>query len=279
MGGRSNKRISFGAFTPNPEITLKPLQKKLGFPLSIILIFSPWKKDWKRDMDPFPSRSCRLIIKNKSTPFIKWEPATWTNVPNRMINDFPLDKIAEGLFDKYIEKWAVEAKKIKKEIWLSFGHEMNGQWYHWAKKREQYKKTFLHIYNVFKRLNVSNVRWVFCVNNYPLDYMSYFPQVLRKDKKIIIGLDGYNAEGVWGLRWKPFKQIFDKPYKYVSRNFMDHQLIIAEMGCGEIGGDKQLWINDAFISLKKKFNKISALIWFNINKEADWRIGNFRIPL
>ncbi|MFC1767728.1 glycoside hydrolase family 26 protein [Candidatus Margulisiibacteriota bacterium] len=266
------KALSFGVYTPNPGITLRPLQKKLGFHIPIVLIFRPWGTKWKKKMEPFPAKLCRFISKNKSIPFIKWEPATWTTVPNKMINDYPLEKIAGGEFDIYIEKWARDAKSFKKQIWLSFGHEMNGFWYHWAGKSRQYKKALLHIYIIFRKLKVKNVRWVFCVNNYPFDYAEYFPRQLKKDKRVIIGIDGYNAEGIWGLKWKPFEHIFGIPYSYTLKHFPGNKIIIGEFSCAKKGGDRNEWINDAFKSLKNDHKKISALIWFNVDKEADWRI-------
>jgi hypothetical protein len=48
--------------------------------------------------------------------------------------------------------------------------------------------------------------------------------------------------------------------------------MIAEVGCAEEGGDKGRWIQEAFEVWNSRFFRIQALVWFNIQKECDWRI-------
>jgi hypothetical protein len=49
-------------------------------------------------------------------------------------------------------------------------------------------------------------------------------------------------------------------------------IMIAEVGCAEEGGNKDVWIEEAFKALKDRFVRIRALVWFNVIKECDWRI-------
>jgi mannan endo-1,4-beta-mannosidase len=43
----------------------------------------------------------------------------------------------------------------------------------------------------------------------------------------------------------------------------------------EIGGDKAVWITDAFQQLaSSKYARVVGAYWFNMNKETDWRINS-----
>jgi len=48
-------------------------------------------------------------------------------------------------------------------------------------------------------------------------------------------------------------------------------IMIAETGCAESGGDKAAWITSMATELES-FPRIASMIWFNYNKENDWRI-------
>jgi endoglucanase len=49
--------------------------------------------------------------------------------------------------------------------------------------------------------------------------------------------------------------------------------MVAETACAEQGGSKADWIADAYSTqIPNNFEKIKAVIWFNENKETDWRI-------
>ncbi|UCD35319.1 MAG: hypothetical protein JSU90_00380, partial [Nitrospiraceae bacterium] len=51
-------------------------------------------------------------------------------------------------------------------------------------------------------------------------------------------------------------------------------VMIGEMACTGAGGDKARWITDALHVIEKRFPRIGALIWFDVQKECDWRIGS-----
>jgi hypothetical protein len=55
--------------------------------------------------------------------------------------------------------------------------------------------------------------------------------------------------------------------------------MIAETGCAEEGGSKGAWIDETSRSLKKMFPDVKALVWFDTDKECDWRIASSRESL
>ena len=85
-------------------------------------------------------------------------------------------------------------------------------------------------------------------------------------------MDGYNWGTVSGHQWQPFAQVFQQTYNELLA-ITSKPLMIAETASTEQAGNKAAWITDAFTrQLPHAFPKIKAVVWFNENKETDWRI-------
>ena len=50
--------------------------------------------------------------------------------------------------------------------------------------------------------------------------------------------------------------------------------MIGEMSSSQAGGDKGKWIDEIIPTLRASLPLIKCLVWFDINKEADWRISS-----
>ena len=46
------------------------------------------------------------------------------------------------------------------------------------------------------------------------------------------------------------------------------------MASSEQGGDKPAWIDAILPTLKAKYPLFKALVWFDVNKERDWRVSS-----
>jgi hypothetical protein len=57
------------------------------------------------------------------------------------------------------------------------------------------------------------------------------------------------------------------------KNYQWKPIMISEFGCSGTGGNKVAWITDMFTQLKNNHKKIKAFVWFNVNKEIDWRFN------
>jgi hypothetical protein len=85
------------------------------------------------------------------------------------------------------------------------------------------------------------------------------------------GVDGYN----WGTKnggWQTFQQVFKDIYPLLAAK--KKPIMIGEMSSAEAGGDKSKWIDEIIPTLRVSFPFIKCLVWFDINKEADWRISS-----
>ncbi|MFO8148654.1 MAG: hypothetical protein R6T93_00005, partial [Trueperaceae bacterium] len=90
----------------------------------------------------------------------------------------------------------------------------------------------------------------------------------------ILALDGYN----WGTKrdwstWTPFQDVFRQGYDRIAA-LGPQPIWFAEIASAEAGGDKSAWITDMFATASDAFPRLEALIWFDEDKEADWRIAS-----
>lgn len=172
---------------------------------------------------PFPTTAVNdLLNRSPSTkPFIVWEPfdasfpgETARNGPSRLQN------ILDGDYDTRIAEWATTAKTINGQIEISFGHEMNGNWFTWGYLNDDYskpadentpghngntanmyKQAFRYVVDQFDALGVTNVDWVWSINaDWEDNYSMAFPDIAGgKTYADRMGMNGFN----WGRRPRP----------------------------------------------------------------------------
>jgi beta-mannanase len=225
------------------------------------------------------------VIQNGFIPMITWEPWQLPELTGRTRPeeqpDFSLSTILQGKHDDYIWNWARDLTGLDGPIFFRPLHEMNGNWYPWCgsvnnNRPSEYVETWSYIRSIFREAHNEKLMWVWCPYAHSVpdetgnEMWQYFPGAQEIDW---LGLDGYN----WGLnrewsRWQSFREIFEKGYNILTQITPDKPIMIAEVGCAEEGGDKSKWIEEAFETLKNRFSRINALVWFNVNKECDWRI-------
>lgn len=231
-----------------------------------------WYADYSSD---FPLRECNNVISYGATPQIVWEPWIWGDEEK-----IKLDNIINGQWDSYIEKWAKDARSFKKTIFLRWGHEFNIEKYPWGignngRDPDKYIKAYRHVHDIFKRVGATNIKWIWCFNNYPNPDESWNSWELAypgDDYVDWIGIDGYN----WGTTqtwsgWQSFKDMFRDQARDASIKYPNKPVMIAEFGSAEEGGNKAAWIKDIPSTLKISMKQVKALVLFDVKKECDWR--------
>jgi beta-mannanase len=254
-------------------------EKQLGHPVQLLSIYQAWGSKYRN----FYAKELREIHKTARTALITWEP--WAlPLPGQSQGQplFALRSILAGDYDDYISSWARASKSLGVPYLLRPMHEMNGNWYPWCgtvngNQPEEYVEAWKYLHGIFRAVGATQVAWVWCpyASSYPDSPKNtiscYYPGDAYVDW---IALDGYN----WGKtqpwsRWENFSEIFATGYNIVTR-LTDKPVLIAETASTEIGGSKSEWIRSTLERLKESFPRIEGIVWFNVQKECDWRIDS-----
>jgi endoglucanase len=214
----------------------------------------------------------------------------WSGAPEKGL----LDAINSGAADARLTAMARNFAAFGAPVLLEPAWEMNGNWaYAWqgienggdSRAPARYVAAWRRIVDIFRREGASNVRWVFNPNvGNPVAagagtthwnwYGNYYPGDAYVD---YVGAHGFNAPRVWGGSWQSFGEMFNGARAdfilsdLVSR-YPGKPIIVGEFATDEGAGTaKAQWIGDAYRALLNHPNVVGA-VWFNMNKEADWRI-------
>lgn len=252
-------RVMFGAFTYGGVWQgLEPIAKledELGRQLDIVHWFTNFDNAYYPEMVAAVSTGGRL-------PLISWQP-----------HRHELRDIAGGVHDEYLRSWARGVRDSGVTVFLRPFPEMNGDWVSWNGDPEGLKAAWRHMAELFRAEGADNVRWVFSpnVSDQPATEANrmeaYYP---GSDVVDVLALDGYN----WGTArpwttWRSFEEVFTHSYDRIIK-LGAQPVWFAEMASSSDGGDKAAWVADMFASTA--FDRLAALVWFDENKETDWRI-------
>jgi hypothetical protein len=91
-------------------------------------------------------------------------------------------------------------------------------------------------------------------------------------------LDGYNwGRSQPGSRWQEFDEIFGDSYARLRALAPDKQMMLAEIGCADLGGDKSAWMRDALLdAIPRRYPAIRGVTWFHADPpgHADWKVDS-----
>ena len=246
-----------------------PAQKAV----SIVMWYQGWGlTDGSQNFEPGWMETIR---NHGSIPLVTWEPWLYTLGVNQPIHS--LQNIINGMHDAYITQWAQDSQAWGHPYFLRFAHEMNGNWYPWSErvngnKPGQYVLAWQHMHDLFAAQGVTNVSWVWAPN---VAYSGSAPlRALYPGDAYVdwVGMDGYNWGSVSNHRWQTFAKVFQQTYTDLLA-ITSKPLMVAETASAEQAGNKASWITDAFShQIPRAFPRIKAVVWFNENKETDWRI-------
>ncbi|MFA6431871.1 MAG: sugar-binding protein, partial [Candidatus Margulisiibacteriota bacterium] len=135
-----------------------------------------------------------------------------------------------------------------------------------------------HIVDIFKKEGTTNVKWVWAPMNYsfPDEPWNAWEKSYPGNNYVDwIGFDGYN----WGTtqswsQWQVFKYMFRDQVRMARKMWPGKPIMVAEFASADKGGDKAAWIREIPDYLKSSMRDINAIIWFDVKKEADWRINS-----
>lgn len=257
----------------NKNNGLTAAENMLNKQLSSISIYKQFGNSGNKELN---SDDLAYIKQKNYTLIIAWEP--WNPQEGQSQSVDYLQSIISGGQDDYIKQFASRIKEYNQPVIIRFGHEMNGNWYPWGNKPDEYTKAYKYIVNLFRQENISNVSWMWSINadNVPYEPIAgaikYYP---GNDYVDVVGIDGFNFGGSRG--WRSFRQIFIEPYNFTKQ--FNKPIFIAETASSEANGDKADWIVQMYRDLDSVFVQVAEIEWFNILKEEDWRIDSSKAAL
>jgi Glycosyl hydrolase family 26 len=243
-------------------------------PVAIVMWYQQWGlTDGYQYFQPAWMNAVRA---HGSIPLVTWDPLNPSLGPNQPA--YALQSIINGNFDAYIVKWAQASKAWGHPYFLRFAPEMNGNWNPWSEEVNgnrpgQFVFAWRHVHDLFTAQGVTNVTWVWSPN---IDYSTSMPlrELYPGDSYVDwVAMDGYNWGniGAWHI-WESFSALFQQTYNDILA-ITSKPLMIGEMASTEQAGNKATWITDAYTTqIPHYFPRIKAVIWFNQEKETDWRI-------
>ncbi len=280
----AQRGIWIGAYVPpapwESMDAVRNLERSIGRRLDLVHVYKSWGDPWGRYHDQ-TIRELTLATADNRRVLITWEP--WVQSQGVNQPNFSLANLAAGMHDSYMRSWAYGLRDFPGIVYLRPMHEMNGDWYPWAgggvnnNSAMDYIAAWRHMHDIFRREGVRNVRWVW--SPYALDvpeknkFEAYYP---GKEYVDILAFDAYN----WGVqndnsvhlgeqRWKDVDELMLRPYQRLTK-IGPQAVWLTEVGSAEEGGDKAGWLRELLGS--HGYSRIRAVVFFNADKERDWRI-------
>ncbi len=267
--------VKFGAWTPGSPFggkvrTVNQLEHRLQRRVKIV----NWFQDWSHDESHFTYnviRAAKGVRRSGRIPMLTWEPIVpgpWEAYTN--------EAIANGAYDAQLHHWARRMAGLRSKLYLRFAHEFNGDWYAWGgpvnnNSPAEFKAMWRHVVDIFRAEGATNVKWVWSPlvddPGYAPNFERYWPGAGYVD---VMGLSGFNWGSTvpeWG-GWRPFKEIFKKAYKRISR-LSNKPVWITEIGSASQGGSKYKWVRQMF-KTASKWDRLKAIVWYDQDKEKDW---------
>lgn len=249
-----------------PEQVLS-LEQRIGKSPDIIAVFIHWGNE-----NRFPSRFSGIAKDRSKTLVIFWEAADYA-IKHPEQPRFSYDAILRGDWDEYMRSFAAEARAYGGPVILIPFSEMNGDWFPWSGTKngntpEKAIAAYRHVRDMFT--DAPNVKFGWAPNHdsrpdtpgNSLD--KYYPGNAYVD---YVGVDGFN----FGEPWQSFDELFSKPLAVLAT--YGKPIYIFSFASAP-GANKPAWITNALTKDITKYRNIEGWIWFNENKERDWRIDS-----
>jgi len=234
----------------------------------------------------------REVITTGATSYVALD-VRWAGGPRSGV----LEPIIAGRADAELARVARQIASVGNVVLVEPAWEMNGNWdYAWQGAANggdrnapaRYGQAWRRIVDIFRREGATNVRWVFNPNvGNPLTnqatgeshwnwYGNYYP---GGDYVDYVGAHGFNAPKLWGGDWLSPAAMFDGAsadhmLSDLAKRYPGKPILIGEFASDEGSGDaKARWIREAYATLRSHPNVVGA-VWFNMNKETDWRVDS-----
>jgi hypothetical protein len=211
-------------------------------------------------LEPFQTRFAKTVAEHGAVLLVQVEP---TNIS--------LTAIAAGQYDRYLATYAKAVRAYRHPVILSFGHEMNGDWYSWGYRHASpaaFVAAWRHIVILFRTLAVGNVTWLWVVNIVHVQHQVPSPRPWWPGSQYVtwVGIDGYYLKPSGN-----FVSLFG-PTIAAVRALTSDPVLIAETAATPAAGQPAK-VADLFAGVRRY--GLLGFVWFNSmdSRHRDWRLS------
>ncbi len=217
----------------------------------LVVYYSGW-------FEPFKARFATTVADHGAVPLVQINPT-----------DINLAAITSGKYDHYLRTYARAVRAYHGPIILSFGHEMNTNWYSWGYQHTSpavFVTAWRHIVTLFRTLDVRNVTWLWTANVIQRDSRIARPDPWWPGQNYVtwVGLDGYYNSPSW-----KFASLFGPTIADVR--VLTHDPILITETSAAPSTDQPAKITDVFAGVR--LYGLLGLIWFDSVHDSDWRLN------
>jgi mannan endo-1,4-beta-mannosidase len=216
----------------------------------LVVYYSGW-------LEPFEAAFAATVAGHGAVPLVQIDPT-----------DVSLAAIASGQYDSYLTAYAKAVRAYRHPVILSFGHEMNANWYSWGYRSTSpadFVAAWRHIVTLFRAQGARNVTWLWTVNviDAQADIPAPGPWWPGNSYVTWVGIDGYYLEPS-----AHFAALFG-PTVTVVRELTGDPILIAESSVAPAAGQPEK-IPDLFAGVRRY--GLLGLVWFDDVTSYDYRI-------
>lgn len=285
-------RLAWGLALEGQPVTAAQIAqggRETGLAPRLVVFFLQWPAPGQTG--EFPRASLEAIVQAGATPCLTWEPMHLDQQGQEVMARE--EDILGGAYDAYLRAFARAARTWGRPLIVRLGHEMNLARYHWGgdpadygpDSPARYQRLYRHVVEVCRSEGAGNLLWAFCPNAESNPHpqwhgaawntaTAYYPGDAYVD---LLGMDGYNwgrsqtmaAQG-WDSRWQEFAELFGGLRAELRALAPDKPLLVFETSCSRAGGDRAAWARGAARTARQW--GLGGLVWFQADKEVDWRL-------
>jgi hypothetical protein len=217
----------------------------------------PYYSGW---LEPFQASFATTAASKGAVPLVQIDP-----------DQVSLAGIASGRYDGYLSSYAEDVRAYRHPVILSFGHEMNGDWYSWGYRKTSpavFVAAWRHIVTLFRALGARNVTWLWTVNIINDTQRGKIPSPNRwwpgSSYVNWVGIDGYYLKPSW-----KFAPLFG-PTIGAVRKFTGDPILIAETGAVPAAG-QSTEIANLFAGIR--LYGLLGFVWFDTTNSIGQDFG------
>jgi mannan endo-1,4-beta-mannosidase len=219
----------------------------------VVMYYSGWYV-------PFPVGFATTAANSGAVPLVQMNP-----------DGINVSAIASGKYDGYLSSYAEAVRAYRHPVILSFGHEMNGDWYTWGYRQTSpavFVAAWRHIVTLFRVLGARNVTWLWTVNIINDTQHGKIPRPNQwwpgGSYVNWVGIDGYYLKPSW-----KFAPLFG-PTIGAVRTFTSAPILIAETGAVPAAGQPAK-IADLFAGIH--LYGLLGFVWFDTTNSIGDQFG------